>query len=248
LRDLTLYNTSMTLAPAKDLSSRALAAVQQVASLRQTAKGWPAEHSNKVALLAVKSWQAQRLATTYADLLGNPRYVDAANFFLNDLYGAHDLSVRDDEVKRMLPSLVKLLPNSALRTVVEALEMDALSEQLDHDLANVLQTYSPNLTGMEAEMAQAYAHCYRNMPSLDRRAAQIAMVAKIGHSLDKLVRQPMLGGLLAAMSGPAKIAGLSSVYDFLWRGFSAFKKMKGAKEFLEMIEAREIAEHKRLLA
>ncbi len=245
--DLTLYNGGMTLAPAKDLSSRALAAVQQVASLRQTAKSWPAEHPSKSALLAIKSWQAKRLATTYADLLGNPRYVDAANFFLNDLYGAHDLSARDDEVKRMLPSLVKLLPNSALRTVVEALEMDALSEQLDHDLAVVFQAYAPSFGGVEAEMAQAYAYCYRTMPNLERRAAQIAMVARIGHSLDKLVRQPMLGGLLAAMSGPAKIAGLSSVYDFLWRGFSAFKKMKGAKEFLETIEAREIAEDKRLL-
>jgi hypothetical protein len=236
----------MTLAPAKDLSSRALAAVQQVASLRQTAKGWHAEHSNKVALLAVKSWQAKRLATTYADLLDNSRYVDAANFFLNDLYGAHDLSARDDEVKRMLPSLVKLLPNSALRTVVEALEMDALSEQLDHDLAVELLAHTSGAINTESEMGSAYAHCYRNMPNLQRRTEQITMVSRIGHSLDKLVRQPMLGGLLSAMAGPAKIAGLSSVYDFLWRGFSAFKKMKGAKEFLEIIETREIAEDKRL--
>jgi hypothetical protein len=239
----------MTLAQPKDLSSRALAAVQQAASLRETAKNWAVEHPSRLALFAVKDWQAQRLAATYKDLLDNPRYVDAAKFFLNDLYGAHDLSVRDNEVKRMLPSLVKLLPNSALRTVVEALEMDALSEQLDHNLAAELVAYFSNVCVAPTDsvaMANAYAYCYRNMPNVAMRTEQIAMVSRIGHSLDKLVRQPMLGGLLAAMAGPAKMAGLSSVYDFLWRGFSAFKKMKGAQEFLQMIELREFAEDQRL--
>jgi hypothetical protein len=244
-----MTNVGIPTAPPKELSSRALAAVQLAASLRETAKNWSADHPNRLALIAIKKWQTQRLAATHEDLLRNPRYVDAANFFLNDLYGAHDLTLRDNEVKRMLPSLVKLLPNAALRTVVEALEMDALSEQLDHDIAAVLAAYTSTTAGVyddPSAMATAYASCYRNMPNVAMRTEQIAMVSKIGKSLDKLVRQPMLGGLLAAMSGPAKIAGLSNVYDFLWRGFSAFKKMKGAQEFLQMIESRELAEHARL--
>jgi hypothetical protein len=245
-----MTNVGIPTAPTKVLSSRALAAVQRAASLRETAKNWSAEHPNRRALIAIKKWQTQRLAATHEDLLRSPRYVDAANFFLNDLYGAHDLTLRDNEVKRMLPSLVKLLPNAALRTVVEALEMDALSEQLDHDMAAVLaartSTMSSGVYDDPAAMATAYASCYRNMPNVAMRTEQIAMVSKIGKSLDKLVRQPMLGGLLAAMSGPAKIAGLSNVYDFLWRGFSAFKKMKGAQDFLQTIESRELAEHARL--
>jgi hypothetical protein len=235
----------MTFTQAKEVSSdnlaaRALAAVQQASSLRQTAKNWALEHPKRLALVAVKTLQVERLAVTYSDLKQNPRYFDAVNFFLNDLYGAHDLSARDEEVKRMLPSLVKLLPNSALRTVVEALEMDALSEQLDHELAEYMEAYTPSLS------PESYAYAYRNMASAARRTEQIAMVDRIGSSLDKLVRQPMLGGLLAAMSGPAKMAGLGNVYDFLWRGFSAFKKMKGAKEFLQIVRSRELAEDARL--
>jgi hypothetical protein len=223
-----------------NLAARALAAVQQAASLRQTVKNWAPDFPRKLALVAVKSWQVERLAATYSDLKQNPRYFDAVNFFLNDLYGAHDLSARDDEVKRMLPSLVKLLPNSALRTVVEALEMDALSEQLDHELAECIEVYAPNFS------LDNYAHAYRTMPSSGCRFEQIAMVDRIGSSLDKLVRQPLLGGLLAAMAGPAKVAGLTHVYDFLWRGFSAFKKMKGAKDFLQTVRTRELAEDARL--
>jgi hypothetical protein len=217
---MSMTNVGIPTAPTKELSSRALAAVQRAASLRETAKNWSADHPNRLALIAI-----------------------------NDLYGAHDLTLRDNEVKRMLPSLVKLLPNAALRTVVEALEMDALSEQLDHDMAAVLAAQISIMEGVyddPSAMATAYASCYRNMPNVAMRTEQIAMVSKIGKSLDTLVRQPMLGGLLAAMSGPAKIAGLSNVYDFLWRGFSAFKKMKGAQDFLQLIESRELAEHAKL--
>jgi hypothetical protein len=228
-----------------DLPSRAIEAVRCAASLRQTAKLLDATHPSRVALTAVKSWQAKRLAMTYADLLENPRYGDAAKFFLHDIYGADDLSSRDEEIKRMLPSLVKLLPKAALRTVVEALEMDALSEQLDHDLAAQLEGSAPSFS-VALNFKDAYETAYRNMAGSDRRDIQIAMVTNIGNSLDKLVRQPLLGGLLGAMAGPAKMAGLTSVYDFLWRGFCAFKKMKGANEFLQTIQARETAEDQRL--
>jgi hypothetical protein len=240
----------MKFATDTDLSARALAAVQHAASLREAAKSLGVDHPRRHSLDAVKAWQAVRLAATYADILQSSRYVDAANFFLKDLYGAADLSARDQEVKRMLPSLVKLLPKAALRTVVEALEMDALSEQLDNELADELIRYAPQLfessmpTG--ERMGYAYQHCYRTMANVDKRYAQISTVLTIGNSLDKLVRQPMLGGLLAAMAGPAKMAGLANVYDFLWRGFRAFKKMRGAHEFLDIIKTRELAEDARL--
>jgi hypothetical protein len=242
----------MKFATNTDLSARAMMAVLDAASLREATKRLSVHDTRYLALRTLKSWQAARLAATYADLLQNPRYMDAANFFLHDIYGAPDLSARDQEIKKMLPSLVKLLPNSALRTVVEALEMDALSEQLDSDLAEEMERAYPRLfengTPSKEAVRIAYEDCYRTMSSANKRTEQINMVHTIGSSLDKLVRQPMLGGLLAAMSGPAKIAGLSNVYDFLWRGFSAFKKMKGAQEFLQIVRARESAEDARLRA
>jgi hypothetical protein len=233
-----------------DLSARAMTAVLHAASLREAAKRLGSNDARYLAIRTVKSWQAARLAVTYADLLQNQRYVDAANFFLHDIYGAPDLSARDQEIKRMLPSLVKLLPNAALRTVVEALEMDALSEQLDTDLADEIGRTHPQLfengTPSNDAVRVAYEYCYRTMSAGNKRSDQISMVHTIGSSLDKLVRQPMLGGLLAAMSGPARMAGLSNVYDFLWRGFSAFKKMKGAQEFLQIVRTREFAEDARI--
>ena len=40
----------------------------------------------------LRAWQAARLARTHKDLLESRRFHDAAQFFLDDLYGPNDLS------------------------------------------------------------------------------------------------------------------------------------------------------------
>ncbi len=231
------------------LSERAFTAVRISSRLRKERAALESNASLAQAITAVKDWQSSRLAKTHADLLESNRYRPAARFFLDDLYGSQDLSARDSEIIRMLPSLVKLLPEAALRTVVEALEMDALSEQLDRELAEtLLSLVSASKSHFllhqinSYEFEQVYRRAYLDMPNSHLRTEQLAMVSKIGSSLNKLVSQPLLGGLLNAMAGPAKLAGLQNVYDFLWRGFSAFKQMKGADEFLRLIVSREKAQ------
>ncbi|HSQ73148.1 MAG TPA: hypothetical protein VLM87_12070, partial [Rubrivivax sp.] len=49
-------------------------------------------------LRSLARFQASRLAATYADLRESPRYRDAVEFFLTDLYGPQDLSARDEQV------------------------------------------------------------------------------------------------------------------------------------------------------
>ena len=49
----------------------------------------------------------------------------------------------------------------------------------------------------------------------------------------------MLYALLKMLHRPAHLAGFGALQDFLERGFSAFKNMQGADEFLATIERRE---------
>ncbi len=185
---------------------------------------------------ALKNWQARRLARTHVDLLGEPRHGPAARFFLQDLYGAKDFSQRDAELARLVPMLVRLLPEAALATIADAIEMDALSERLDLGVATQLRADDP----MAIDEA-AYADAYRRTGSRDDRERQIELIAAIGRSLDRLVRHPLLGRLLKAMGGPARVAGLAQMHDFLVRGFEAFRVIGGASAFLARIEARERA-------
>lgn len=153
-------------------------------------------------VLALKAWQAARLARTYTDLLASPRYHDAAQFFLEQLYGARDFSQRDADVERILPKMTRLLPEAALTMIAGAVELDERSESLD---------------------------------------------TKTAAALDTLTRVPMLLTTLKLMRGPARLAGLAGLQQFLEKGFMTCKQMRGADEFLGIIARRETTLMERLL-
>lgn len=214
-----------------DHSERLLAAAAEVARLRA---GIAADDRLRRWSLALKNWQSARLAATHADLLAEPRHRDAARFFLDDLYGAKDFSQRDAELGHVIPVLVRMLPDSALATLADAVELDALSERLDEAMAQRLQCEE-----VEGIDEAAYALAYRAVAAAPVREHQLDLVLSIGRSLDRLVRMPLLGALLSAMAGPARLAGVPTMHDFLVRGFRAFRSIGGASDFLGRIDARE---------
>jgi hypothetical protein len=63
----------------------------------------------------------------------------------------------------------------------------------------------------------------------------------VGRALDRYVHKPMVRSALAAMRQPARLAGLGALQDLLERGFAAFRRMRGAGEFLAAVETRETA-------
>lgn len=186
----------------------------------------------------LKAWQAQRLAATYADLAAQPRYTAATAFFLDDLYGPKDFSVRDEEMLRILPTMARMLPASAVETATLAIELEALSEDLDHRLAAALP---------RGEITEAtYAKAYRESATRDERQRQIELIDAAGRRLDALVAKPFVGGTLKLMRQPARLAGLGDLQDFLERGYEAFRRMKGADDFLALLRRREEAILQRL--
>ena len=182
-------------------------------------------------LAELKAWQRERLASTYADLSSQPRYSAATRFFLEDLYGPKDFSHRDQAMMRILPAMSRLLPKSAVETAALAIELEALTEDLDHRVAAALPP------GPIAE--ESYAEANRAAATFDERQRQVDLIGAVGTRLDELVRKPLVLQTLRLMRQPAKVAGLSDLQDFLERGFCSFREMRGAGEFLEAIRARE---------
>ncbi len=188
--------------------------------------------------LTLRAWQADRLARTYADLLANPRYRPAARFFLDDLYGPKDFSERDAEVARILPTMTRLLPTSAMRTFGLAVALDCLSEELDAALITELRATG----GANARLAidgPRYAAAFRECANRTGRERQIALAGEIGVALDALASKPLIARAVEMMRGPAHTAGLGDLHEFLERGFHAFRHMQGAGEFLATIDRRE---------
>ena len=182
-------------------------------------------------LKELKRWQSERLKATYADLSAEPRYHAATRFFLEDLYGPKDFSHRDEAIMRILPAMARLLPKSAVETAALAIELEALTEDLDHRVAAALAP------GPITE--EGYAEANREAVERKERERQVELIGAVGQRLDELVRKPLVLQTLRLMRQPAKVAGLTDLQDFLERGFRSFRDMHGAREFLEAIRERE---------
>ena len=89
-------------------------------------------------LETLQSWQRQRLAGSYQDLISQRRYKPAGNFFLNELYGGLNFRERDKEIERVLPVMVRMLPDEVLKVVAEAFELQSLSLEFDMSMTAAL--------------------------------------------------------------------------------------------------------------
>jgi len=212
------------------IAKRVIAGLREINRLREISRK---DLTLNQRLVLIRQWQVQRLSYTYADLLASSRYGRAARFFLNDIYGPQDFSQRDADLVRIVPAIERLLPQQAIRTVAHAVELNLLTELLDHDLASRLPTMLEVLT------PEQYALAYAVAEKKNDRCRQIDLVELTGRELDKLVRLPLMGSALRMMRKPATVAGLSELQQFLERGFSAFHDMKGANDFLQLVSQRE---------
>jgi len=189
---------------------------------------------------ALAAYQSRRLASSYADLHGMPRYRAAVDFFLEDLYGPHDLTGRDEQILRALDKLQRFLPAGALDALARAFELHVLTIELDAATAACL-------TGSGPVDETSYAAAYRAAGRQEDRERQIALVGEIGSLLDGLAHRPEVGLAVRLARRPAHAAGYGALQDFLERGYDAFRAMSGAREFLDAIDERERALMQRLL-
>ncbi|MDE2371615.1 MAG: hypothetical protein KGN16_21795 [Burkholderiales bacterium] len=186
-----------------------------------------------VAVDAIKRFQQERLATTYADLHAQPRYSAAVQFFLDELYGPGDFSRRDAEFARIVPGLVKLFPRDVVATVRDVISLHALSEQLDTAMGSALGERSPG--------DGTYGVVWREVGQPSRRHEQVDLSVRVGRAIQTYTRGVWMRRSLKLMRGPAQVAGLGALHSFLERGFDAFAQMHGADYFLAQISEREHA-------
>jgi hypothetical protein len=211
----------------------------QAKALRAAARTDPRDAEGR---LSLRAWQADRLAATYRDLLDSARYHDAARFFLTDLYGPKDFSERDHEVERILPTLAATLPAAGIRTIALAIEVDALSEELDAAMVNELRRARAIANISEKNYAEAYRRCGKRA----QRELQLRLIGEVGEALAALTRKPLIHAALRIMRAPARLAGLAELHAFLENGYDAFHKMGEPAEFLATIATREAAILQRL--
>jgi hypothetical protein len=194
----------------------------------------------------LRRWQAARLARTHTDLLLDPHYRPAAEFFLDELYGDRDFSQREQDLARVVPMMTHILPAAVLRTAGMALELNALSHELDAQLTRLLiEEFGLRTTLNEV----AYVAAYRRCACYDLRRHQIDLTEQLGRDLQIIVTKRFIHTALKLARTPARLAGLEELHRFLEAGFHAFRHMGAdAGTFLTTIIGRERAILERISA
>lgn len=204
--------------------------LQQVAGLRVNAA-----HADRLAAVhAVKRLQARRFRATYDDLSRSARTQPAVRFFLDELYGEHDFSRRDEQFGRIAGAIERLFPAAVGQLAVDLAEMHALTETLDHALASHWLVLPANIGS-----AERYVFAWRRCGARGQRERQLAVVQHMGVELQRLTRMRSLRLGLRMMRKPAEAAGLEALQHFLESGFDAFTALGDASEFLQTIAQRE---------
>lgn len=180
-------------------------------------------------------WQVTRLKRTHHDLYSNDRYHEALEFLLKDLYAPKDFTRRDADLERIFPVMIKLVPDSALKTVANLVELNLLTQKLDEHMAQILS----NELSVDEITEASYLEAFHRTDSLQARKHQIRLIHKSGHDLEKYVKNRFLGFSLGITEGPAEMAGLGQLHNFISRGFKAFKEMGDVSLLLEIIVDRE---------
>lgn len=208
--------------------------VARVSELRRIAASNP---DLQDATRAVKRFQSQRFASTYADMLASATYSAAANFFLTELYGDKDYSLRDAQFARIASALETIFPAQVVETAVALAQLHALTEELDCEMAQAWMAH------LSLPQDLRYMHAWRAVGRRPDRIRQLSEVLKVGEDLAHMTRKPGLRMMLRMMRKPAEVAGLGALQSFLESGFDTFGKMarngSSTREFLETIQTRE---------
>ncbi|OGO38899.1 MAG: hypothetical protein A2W35_15450 [Chloroflexi bacterium RBG_16_57_11] len=199
----------------------------------------PISHTETdAALLRLRAWQSTRLAQTHADLLESHRYGPACRFFLDEIYAQRDFSQRDQDIEYLYAVMSSFLPEFLIKVVRKAIEMNDLTNELDWALSRTLA----EKLGVTNEITpQIYAEAYRVCNNYAERAHQIHLIGEVGRLVDRGTRIPLVGVTLHLARRPARRAGWGELQIFLEKGYTAFKHMGRADEFLNTIQEREMA-------
>jgi len=183
---------------------------------------------------AFVTWQNDYMSTFYEDFRATKESAAAVDFVISDLTGI-GISDRDQDLGRVVPAMARMLPDKALETVAVAMELNARILKINTSICRELfENGEPDVDISERN----YCLACRRATTLDECLELVALTKQVGHSLNHVIKIPLIGGILRAMRSPARLAGFASLQAFLEDGYHTFRAIKDVDQFLEEISGR----------
>ncbi len=179
-------------------------------------------------------WQLDYMLPYFSDLLEAESYAEAVDFIVSDLAGVR-VSERDRDIERAAPVIVRSLPAHPLETAAAAVELNARALEINLGICRALLV-DGELPPAISE--QDYFIACREVSSYDECVDLVRLAAHLGETLKRLVRVPLIGGLLRTMRKPAHAAGFGALQEFLETGYLTFRQISDIDRFLELLRRR----------
>ena len=179
-------------------------------------------------------WQLDYMLPFFGDLLEPEGYSEAVDFIVSDLAGV-GVSERDRDLERATPVIVRSLPTHPLQTAAAAVELNARALEINLGICRELRV-GDELQAVITE--RDYFVACRAVSSYDECMDLVQLAVDLGETLKKLVRVPLIGGLLRTMRRPAHAAGFGALQEFLETGYMTFRRISDIDRFLELLRQR----------
>jgi hypothetical protein len=179
-------------------------------------------------------WQLDYMLPFFSDLLEPKGYAEAVDFIVSDLAGV-GVSGRDRDIERAAPVIVRSLPTHPLETAAAAVELNARALEINLGICRGLLVRG-KLPAVITE--REYCIACRKVSSYDECVDLVHLAADLGDTLKRLVRVPLIGGLLRTMRKPAHAAGFGALQEFLETGYVTFRRISDIDHFLELLRER----------
>lgn len=189
------------------------------------------------AMALLRTWQTNRLAQTYQDMLESPGYRLACLFFLNEIYAPRDFSRRDQDFEHLYRLAERFIPEHFLVLFKALFELNTLTNELDRLL---LRTLVEDLGMTDQLSPQMYAEAYRICNNYNDRKYQIDLLVAVIHDVGVGARDPLIWPTLQVARVPASLGGWHEIYNFAVNGYQAFKAMRHPGVFSSAIAKREM--------
>lgn len=180
------------------------------------------------------NWQLSYMLPFYQELRQAQDTRAAIDFIISDLAGI-GISQRDQEIQRVVPAMVRMLPTKALATLASAMQLNA--RILEINLA-ICRVYNDGYSDVSTFTERNYCIAARQAVSLSECLELVQLTKKLGHNLQHITHIPLLGATLKAMRIPARLAGFGALQSFLEKGYSTFRNIESVEQFLDAAELK----------
>ena len=179
-------------------------------------------------------WQVAYTLPFYSEFEENPETAAAIEFVISDLIGT-GISARDADLARVVPMMIRLLPDKALQALASAMELSARALAVNLEICQALFSQTDTSAGISE---RDYCDAFRRATTLDECMELVELTIVLGHRLKRLVRRPFLGMTLRAMHLPAHATGFGAMQDFLEKGYTTFHEIDDVDYFLDRFSVR----------